>query len=187
MLDIIRLAGKNIDLCLVRNDEEALETYCKWVNDETINMWVGHQDEIIQIGEERRYIQDVVDGKDNRSICNFNIVVKDTRQLIGICSIEPKRVNATLGILIGESDGRNKGYGTEAIKMLIDYAFNTFCNINRVELNVVGDNERAIKCYEKAGLTQCGAKHEACYFNGKFHDLNQMEILRKTWENRKEE
>ena len=86
-----------------------------------------------------------------------------------------------LGIYIGEADGRNKGYGTEAIKMLVKFAF-TELNAHRVTLNVVADNVRAVKCYTKAGFTQNGVAHDEVYYNGKFHDLISMEILRDNWE-----
>lgn len=185
-LDIVRLAGKSVDLCLIRDDEEALRKYATWVNDASINQWVGHQDKVIQMGQEASYIHNIVNGENDPKTFTFGIVVKNTRELIGTCSLSIYSVSGDIGILIGEPGGQEKGYGTETIKMLVDYAFKNFL-IHRLELNVVGDNFRAQRCYEKAGFTKCGTKHEACYFNGKFVDLIQMEILRQTWEERKEE
>lgn len=184
-LDIVRLAGKTVDLCLIRDDEEALAKYLKWINDESINQWVGKQDKIIQSGEEASYIQNAINDQDSNTF-SYGIVIKDTRELIGTCSLSIYNVSGRIGILIGEPCGQGKGYGTETIKMLIDYAFNNFL-IHRLELNVVSNNIRAQKCYKKAGFTECGRKHEACYFDGQFFDLIQMEILRQTWEKRKEE
>lgn len=66
--------------------------------------------------------------------------------------------------------------------MLIKYAFNEL-NMHRVELTVNGGNERVIKCYEKAGLRECGRLHERIYAGGERSDLVYMELLRSEWEN----
>ena len=68
------------------------------------------------------------------------------------------------------------GYGTEALKLLLDFAFN-FQNMHSVDLKVFSFNERAIKCYEKSGFKRCGTRHDAYFLNGKYHDEITMEIL----------
>ena len=73
-------------------------------------------------------------------------------------------------------ENRGMGYGTEALKLLLDFAFN-FQNMHSVDLKVFSFNERAIKCYEKSGFKRCGTRHDAYFLNGKYHDEITMEIL----------
>lgn len=175
-MDIVRLAGNKIDLCVIRTDEEAITAYTKWQNDETINMWFGANDCITQYAEEVEWANNA-QNKNNR----FCIVDKETRKLIGTCAVGCyDGISAYISILIGEPCGQNKGYGTEVIKMLVKFAFNQL-NAHRVALTVVSENERAIKCYTKAGFVECGREHEATYYNGHYCDNITMEILRKNW------
>lgn len=60
-----------------------------------------------------------------------------------------------LGILIGEKDCWSRGYGTEAVRLMCGYAFNTL-GLRRVQLHVHDDNPRGVRCYEKAGLRREG-------------------------------
>lgn len=59
----------------------------------------------------------------------------------------------TVGIFIGDENNRSNGYGTEALKLLLDYGFN-YLNLNNIMLAVKSFNERAIKCYEKVGFKE---------------------------------
>jgi RimJ/RimL family protein N-acetyltransferase len=177
--NIVRLAGQHIDLCVFRTDDEAIKLYTTWINDESINMWVGGNDTCQSINGTKKWI----DNTDYPENVRFNIVTKEGI-LIGNCNCGRRSGNSAntvgLGILIGEEIGRNNGYGTEVIKMLVKFAFNEM-NAHRVTLNLVADNERALRCYTKAGFTQNGLAHDEVYFGGKYHDLISMEILRQNW------
>ncbi len=109
--------------------------------------------------------------------------IKD-RQLIGEISLQnvqwPNR-NAELGVMIGDSSFQGKGYGSEAIYLLIDYAFNEL-NLHRIQLNVVGYNERAIAAYKKIGFKSEGSFREYGIRDGKFYDLHLMAILAPEWD-----
>lgn len=66
-----------------------------------------------------------------------------------------KSKNAEAGIAIGEEEYRSKGYGTEAMKLLLEYRFN-YLNLHNINLKVLDVNERAIKCYKKCGFKENG-------------------------------
>ncbi len=179
-IDIVRLAGDKIDLCILRTDDEAIDAYTRWRNDASINIWIGDNRNITQWSEELDWA--TMDKQSDKS-CQFCIVEKVSRKLIGTCSCGCyDGISAYLGITIGEPEGQNRGYGTEVIRMLVKFCFNEL-NAHRVELEVVGDNARAIKCYSKAGFVECGRSHEANYHNGHYCDQVQMEILREDWKN----
>ena len=85
---------------------------------------------------------------------------------------------AELGILIGDKSFWNQGYGTESVRLLVQYGFNTL-NLNRVYLHVFETNPRAIRAYEKAGFTLEGRERQAEFRDGKFIDVLRMSWLRE--------
>jgi len=127
--------------------------------------------------------------KHKEDMVHFSIYLldqKDAEKIIGNCAIhniDPKNRKCTCGITIGEKEYQNKGYGTEAMEMLVEYCFNTL-NMNRIELTVYDYNIRAYKSYQKVGFVEEGRKRQARYHNGKYYDEIIMSILREDWENK---
>ena len=179
--NIVRVKGNRIDLCALRTDDEAVELYTKWMNDSSILMWIGRNDISVTIDDEREWTK-----KTSQDNPRFNIVEKETGRLIGNCDIH--RVgysrNAVIGICIGEKEGRDKGYGTEAVKLMLRFAFKEM-NVHRVKLTANGDNIRAINCYTKCGFKEVGREHETQWYNGKWCDTVIMEIMEYDYYNRK--
>jgi len=87
---------------------------------------------------------------------------------------------AELGIVIGMRQHLNKGYGTEAIKVLLDFAFREM-NLNRVSLTYKDFNLRGQKAYQKAGFQEEGRLREQVYNNGRYWDMVIMGILKKEY------
>ncbi len=95
-------------------------------------------------------------------------------------NMEWNNQSAYLTIGLGESKYRNKGYGTEATKAVIRYAFDEL-NFNRVGLRVMSNNYGAIRCYEKVGFVHEGIVREGVLRNGEKYDLIYMGILQSEW------
>ena len=169
-MDIIRIRGKLADLCVFRTDDAALEKYMKWMNDESILMHLGRNAKICDWQSEKEFINQVHGSM-------FNIIDKN-HNLIGNCDIRKEKGNRnySLGICIGEQDSRNKGIGTEVIRLLIKFCFEEL-GAHRVCLTLNGDNLRAKRCYEKAGMKECGREHETSWYKGQWSDTIHMEIL----------
>ena len=77
---------------------------------------------------------------------------------IGNCvyyGVNEPRGEAELGIMIGDRDYWDKGYGTDAVAALVGYIFRQ-TNLNRIYLKTLDDNYRAQKCFKKCGFTPCG-------------------------------
>ena len=88
--------------------------------------------------------------------------------------------DAFVGIGIGEREFWGKGYGTDAMRLLLRYAF-TELNLRRVSLNVFEFNERAIRSYEKVGFRLEGRERQVMQREGRRWDLIDMGILREEW------
>jgi len=110
---------------------------------------------------------------------NYAIVLNEGNEMIGnisLMEINNKNRTATVGLFIGEETRRGKGYGTQAIKLLLQYGYETL-NINNFMLHVHGDNERAIACYKKVGFKEIGRRRQAVYKNGAYIDDVFMDIV----------
>jgi RimJ/RimL family protein N-acetyltransferase len=88
--------------------------------------------------------------------------------------------DAFVGVVIGEREQWGKGLGTEAMKLLLEFAF-TEVNLRRVTLTVFGYNPRAIRSYEKAGFRHEGRLRQTLLREGKRWDMLYMGILRDEW------
>jgi RimJ/RimL family protein N-acetyltransferase len=104
----------------------------------------------------------------------------------GVFGIELTHRSAELGIMIGDKSEWNKGYGAEAMTLLLRHCFETL-NLNRAFLRVYEDNIRAVRSYEKAGFILEGRQRQAVYKNGKYEDVLFMSVLRSEWDKRMKE
>ena len=152
---------------------EDAEAYVKWLNDRKVSDNLGSTASVCNIQGEEEYLK----GKTSSNY-DFAIVLNDDT-LIGNISIEDINFTSgrgTLGIFIGEEENRSKGYGTEAMKLILDYGFNIL-RLHNIDLKVYAFNERAIKAYEKVGFKEYGRRHECYFLDGKYHDELFMEII----------
>lgn len=88
--------------------------------------------------------------------------------------------SAWVGIGIGDRDLWGKGYGTDAMRIILRYGF-TQLNLNRIQLDVFSVNERGIRSYEKAGFKHEGRLHGNLLKAGVRYDEVFMGILRREW------
>jgi RimJ/RimL family protein N-acetyltransferase len=93
--------------------------------------------------------------------------------------------NAWVGIGIGEREYWGKGYGSDALNVLLRFAFE-YLNLKRISLNVFEYNERAIKSYLKVGFKEEGRMRQWMQRSGQRYDLIFMGILRGEWEERQQ-
>jgi len=102
---------------------------------------------------------------------------------IGDCALtglKDRYGNVELGILIGDRDYWNRGYGREAIGLLLDYAFH-YLGMRRVKLTTHAKNLRAIRCYQACGFVEEGRPRQVLWIEGEWTDLVDMSILRDEW------
>lgn len=88
--------------------------------------------------------------------------------------------SALFGISIYDPQDWGKKFGREAARLLVKYAFNVL-NLNRIELEVLDNNERALRCYHAVGFREVGRKRKSRYTNGEFRDEVIMDLLREEW------
>ena len=120
----------------------------------------------------------------NNDTYDFAIETLDRGKYIGGCGINAidwKVGKAEVGIFIGDKDYWGKGYGADAMEVLVRFCFDQM-NINKISLHVFSFNERARLCYEKCGFSVEGVLRREIYANGQYHDDIAMGLLRSEWE-----
>lgn len=155
-----------------RNSEDA-EIFTEWLNDFETTDYIGRSREVMTLEDEKKYLENSSNGK------SFFIVTLEDDKLIGTVSLE--KVNhidrcATLGIFIGDKDYRNNGYGTEAIRLILEFGFK-YLNLKNIKLDLLEFNERALKCYKKCGFKEYGRRRKCRFVDGKYYDSIEMDIL----------
>jgi RimJ/RimL family protein N-acetyltransferase len=169
-----KLEGEHVYLSPM-NLEDA-EQYAKWLNNKEINQYLNIRNSLISLPGENDYLE-----KFTKEEFNLSIVRCDNDKLIGniaLKDIDYKNGNAELGIFIGDVENLSKGYGSEAIKLLTNYGFKEL-RLHTIFLTVFAENPRAKKAYEKCGFVEFGRRHEALFYDGKYHDLIYMELINK--------
>ncbi|HLA45703.1 MAG TPA: GNAT family protein [Aggregatilineales bacterium] len=113
----------------------------------------------------------------------FVIRLKEGDTLLGIC--RAKNINwhshaCEVGIGITDPAMRGKGYGTDAMRVLLRYVFMEL-NLNRAELRVTSYNEAAIASYQKIGFKHEVTMREAIYRDLQYFDIYIMGMLYDEW------
>lgn len=127
-----------------------------------------------------QWVKQVTDAED-RIFCL--IVNQEKDEVLGdveINQIHPVHRSANIRIALYEECHFGKGYGTEAMRLMLEYGFGNL-NLHRFSLDVYSFNERAIRTYEKLGFEREGVQREALYYDHKYHDVIIMGLLSKDY------
>lgn len=174
-----KLIGERIYLSPRTTAIEDIEKFTEWLNDFETTDYLGRSGKLQTFDAERKYIE-----QNTSPEATFVIVTLDEDKFIGTVSLENidsvHRI-ATLGIFIGDKDYRSQGYGTEAIRLILDYGFN-YLNLNNIKLDLMSFNERALKCYKKCGFKEYGRRRKCRFINGQYYDCISMDILAEEFE-----
>lgn len=100
---------------------------------------------------------------------------------IGLNTIDARHRHALLGLTVGEKEEWGKGFGTDAVRALLAFAFGAM-RLNKVSLHVHADHAPAIRVYEKCGFRREGFLRSEKLRRGEYIDELVMAILRQEWE-----
>ena len=174
---VIYYMGRRIYFRPLEPEDEPLLR--RWVNDPRVWRYLVHRPPM-NAPRERAYIETL--GQSDKDYV-FGIAIKETDRLIGsvgLHRIDPICRSATFGLMIGDVNYHNRGYGTEATRLALKFGFQEL-NLNRIELCVFGNNWRAIRLYQKVGFVPEGCFRQAQYRNGQYQDEYRFAMLREEW------
>ena len=159
------------------NPEDFHDKWAEWMNDKNVAGSFGGHSTQVSPANAKKILEELPGHR-------FAIVLLEGDILIGQISlhdIDHLNRNAFFGIVIGEECHRNKGYGTEALRLILNYGFKTL-NLHNIMLSVVADNHAAIACYKKIGFKEAGRRREWIFKDGKYIDKLYMDLLAREFE-----
>lgn len=174
------IQGQKVLLRAVKRSD--LERMCQFNNDLEVELAGGGDPPIPQSLERLEAEFNSQAGNGGRNGTGF--VIEADGRCIGQCGLfshDPVGRTFELGITIGDKDYLGRGYGREAIALLIDYAFRHH-NAHKVHLRVHARNERAVRAYRACGFVEEGRLRAHVWSNGEYDDLMTMGILRSEWQ-----
>jgi RimJ/RimL family protein N-acetyltransferase len=152
----------------------------KWVNDQSVRIYsrneVPHTLEEIKKWSERS--QEGI-----REHIGFELWHKKDQKTIGnggLSRIDYIARKANAWMVIGEKEYWNKGLATEAMELILDYAFKEV-NLNKVYAGIFEPNVGSWSCAEKLGFKLEGRIKNAIYVNNKYHDARKYAMFKKEW------
>ncbi|MDD1502787.1 GNAT family protein [Lysinibacillus sp. CNPSo 3705] len=161
--------------------KEDTELYHKWRNDMEVMHSTNPSLDVYPMEETKDFVDHVILG--THAGKSYIMVEKGKESPIGIVAlinIDYKNRNAECIIDIGEKEYWGKGYGSEGLKLLLDYAFYEM-NLHRVYLKVFSFNDKAISLYNKIGFIQEGSSRQSLFRDGTWYDIIHMGILQNEY------
>jgi RimJ/RimL family protein N-acetyltransferase len=177
------LVGERVYLRPLEADD--LEHIRRWANDPEIRGLTGESKPMSKFEAEAWYDR----VKDDEHRVWFIVALQENDRPIGeagLLRMFPVWRTTDLSIILGEKDVWGQGYGTEAIHLLLDYAFG-YLNFHRVAIGVVGFNERALRFYERVGFKREGIQRDGYYYDHQYADFVMMSILEDEYRMRRQE
>ncbi|HMN28295.1 MAG TPA: GNAT family protein [Caldilineaceae bacterium] len=174
------LQGEKVLLRALRRED--LPRLCVFNNDLEVELAGGGDPPFPQSLERLQAEFDSEAAKGGRNGPAF--AIEADGQLIGQCALfqfDEVAHTAMLGIGIGDKSYWGRGYGGEAIRLLLDYAFR-LRNLRRVWLSVNSTNERAFRAYRGGGFVEEGRLRQHVWSNGPYSDLACMGVRRTEWQ-----
>ena len=145
----------------------------KWFSDPQVTQFLGRSGPVT-LAEEERWYRDYSRRADEQI---FAIEVEGRHVgNLGLHKVDRVHRKADLGIVIGETAYWSRGYGTDALRTVLDYGFGLL-GLNKVSLEVLEDNGRAIRSYAKCGFVREGVHREDVFKDGRFLNVVRMSIL----------
>ena len=152
------------------------ELWAEWLNDLEVALPLGDEAyAMIPAEAARNWAAEAARGQEPV----FTIVENATERAIGRCllfGLNQTDRTAMCGLFIGEKSLWGQSLGSEALGLLLDYAFNLL-NLNSVMLGVFSFNRRAIASYRKLGFREIGLRRQARIVAGKAYDVILMDLL----------
>ncbi len=166
-------------------EREDIPTFVRWINDPEVTEDLLFAMPMSHAAEEQ-WFDAMMSNPTSEHTLVIELPEDDSDQdyrPIGNCqflNIDWRNRSSEVGIMIGEKEFWNQGFGTETMQCLLEHGFNTL-NLHRIWLQVIDKNKRGIRAYEKAGFTHEGIYRQAHYQHGRYYDIYLMSVIKDEW------
>ena len=152
-----------------------------WVNDHSLSQYLGGSFPVTRDGLLQYY-----DASQPPGTTMFAICLNENDKYIGnarLSEIDWIHRHCKYGRLIGETAYRTRGYGSDALVLLLRYGFHHM-GMNRIYSAAFADNEISLASNEQVGMKREGIMREGQYKDGRFHDMVMLAMLRSEFDER---
>lgn len=182
-------SGREVKKVILRPvKKEDIPVFHKWVNDpEIMGFWYG-RDKPKTLAWAKKHFLPIIKGESPSQCWTIEVEGKPIGFMYNTPSLDEDAGEFSgrveLDILVGDKREQGKGYGTDALRAMIVYAFNKQ-KAERVFIIPRLSNQRAIHVYEKVGFKKEGILHHFEKLEGKWIDSLMMAIIRDEFEQQK--
>lgn len=173
-----KLDGEYVQLR--RHERSDYDLYGEWYGDPEVWRLTSWASEPLTPGAVRRLFEDREMSATEDSFAIFPDAEDRPIGIISLMNISEANATADLSVIIGEHDGRSRGYGTDAIETILRYGFEEM-GLQRIGLSVFDFNEKAIRVYERVGFRKEGRLRAVLERDGARRDAILMSILEPEW------
>lgn len=164
-------------------EREDIPRFLRWMNDREVTQFLLINSPLSKSMEEKWFERQLEIPPHEGQVLAIEVRVGDDWLHIGnsgLHDVQSVDRNAEFGIVIGEKEYWNRGYGRIATRLTLQHGFDDL-NLHRIYLYAFATNPRAVKTYEAAGFKLEGVLRQAVYKNGAYLDLIAMSILQPEW------
>lgn len=173
----ILLDGKRLILSRMQVSD-VTKNYCNWMNDKEVTCFLESRFYSHSIDSLREYVCKL---QNDPNELLFAILLKENKRHIGNIKLGP--INwihhfAEIGLMIGEKDFWGRGYASEAIQIITEYAFDTL-GLNKLIAGCYELNKGSLKAFQKAGFGIEGVHKKHFLYDGRYIDSIRLGLNKR--------
>lgn len=169
---IIMLRGERVGLGPLRND--LVDTYQRWFNDMRVLRTLAAPNFPMTREAEQQWADNALVDRTSAVFTVYELVTALPIGNAGLEGIDWQNRSANYGIVIGEPDTWNRGYGTEVTELVLNYAFDVL-GLYNVMLEAFETNPGGLTAYERAGFKRIGVRRGAVMIGRQRRDVILMD------------
>lgn len=169
------ISGTRIYLREVRLSDVS-DQYVAWMNDPDVNEFLETRFKPQTVASITAYVRQMNTDPNNIFLAMMTV---ESDAHIGNIKIGPVNWfhrSADLSLFLGAKKYWGKGFGTEAIRLAADFAFNSL-NLHKLNAGIYEGNQGSIRAFEKAGFVKEGCRFGQRFFKGRYVDEVVMGLL----------
>lgn len=165
------LITEDLDLVMIKKEDAG--QILEWFHDPEVNQFLNNGEFPLTTEFEEKYISEMYEKPTKLQLGIYHRKDKKLIGTVGIHNIHAVHLQGSFGIAIGDKTYWGKRCGEQTLKAMLYWSFN-IRGLRTITLEVLANNPRGKRCYEKCGFVQIGIIPQSVFKQGKWHDRHIM-------------